>query len=409
VFLHDGKLVTGSKSLGNGSLTHPTPPLGKTVTNALMLPDGQMGRQATLTFLPVFEEGGKHLPGKVAVTVTVARHTGGLAEKLTGLAWLLVAVGAAATLGAAGAMFFVVNRGLRPLGQLAAHIGAMGSDDLGERIELADTPAELSAVVLRLNEMLERLQATFLRERRFTADAAHELRTPLAGLETILDVCATRARSSEEYVKTLAKCQRISQGMHAMVDSLMTLARVDSRQLAVTMSRVPLAAMVQEAWTTCAGAAAAKGLRVGMKIDPQLCVETDAEKLRMIVNNLLDNAVSHSDAKGWVRIEGKAVGNDVALSVSNSGSTLNEEQVRRAFDRFWRGDAARRDTGLHCGLGLSLCSELTAVLSGEIAAVSEPGGVFLVRVVLPGRAEAATQTRRDDSSSAADRLASISA
>jgi signal transduction histidine kinase len=146
-----------------------------------------------------------------------------------------------------------------------------------------------------------------------------------------------------------------------------------------------------------------------MKIDPQLCVETDAEKLRMIVNNLLDNAVSHSDAKGWVRIEGKAVGNDVALSVSNSGSTLNEEQVRRAFDRFWRGDAARRDTGLHCGLGLSLCSELTAVLSGEIAAVSEPGGVFLVRVVLPGRAEAATQTRRDDSSSAADRLASISA
>lgn len=407
VYLDDGKVVATSKSLGKALLSHPTPPLGKPVINAVTLPDGQMGRQATLTFMPVFEESGKHLPGKVAVTVTVARHTEDLAEKLTGLAWLLVGVGAVATLGAAGAMLVVVNRGLRPLGQLATRIASMGSDDLGERIELADTPAELSIVVLRLNEMLERLQATFLRERRFTADAAHELRTPLAGLETILDVCATRSRSPEEYAKTLAKCQRIARGMHAMVDSLMTLARVDSKQLPVTISRVPLAAMVQEAWTMCASAAAAKGLRVGMKIDPQLCANTDAEKLRMIVNNLLDNAVSHSDSKGWVRIEAKAAGEGVALSVSNSGSKLNEEQVRRAFDRFWRGDAARRDTGLHCGLGLSLCSELTAVLSGEIAAVSEPGGVFLVRVVLPGRADGA-QRPEAEKTSAAEHLASIS-
>ena len=407
IYLDDGKVVATSKSLGKGFLSHPTPPLGKPMVNAVTLPDGQIGRQSTLTFMPVFEEGGKHLPGKVAVTVTVARHTADLAEKLTGLAWLLVGVGAVATLGAAGAMLLVVNRGLRPLGHLATRIASMGSDDLGQRIELTDTPEELSIVVLRLNEMLERLQATFLRERRFTADAAHELRTPLAGLETILDVCATRSRSPEEYAKTLAKCQRISRGMHAMVDSLMMLARVDSKQLPVTISRVPLATMVQEAWTMCASAAAAKGLRVGMKIDPQLCANTDAEKLRMIVNNLLDNAVSHSDAKGWVRIEAKAAGEGVALSVSNSGSKLNEEQVRRAFDRFWRGDAARRDTGLHCGLGLSLCSELTAVLSGEIAAVSEPGGVFLVRIVLPQRADDVKEEARDESSIAAERLASI--
>lgn len=409
VYLDDGKVVATSKSLGRGLLSHPTPPVGKTITNTTTLPDGEAGRQATFTFMPVYEEGDKHLPGKTAVTVTVARHTADLMEKLTGLAWLLVGMGAVATLGAAGAMLLVVTRGLRPLGQLASRIGSMGSHDLGQRVELSDTPAELSTVVLRLNEMLERLQATFLRERRFTADAAHELRTPLAGLETILDVCATRSRSPEEYAKTLAKCQRIARGMHAMVDSLMTLARVDSKQLTVTISRVPLAAMVQEAWTACAGAAATKGLRVGMKIDPQLCVNTDAEKLRMIVNNLLDNAVSHSDAKGWVRIEAKAAGEGVALSVSNSGSKLNEEQVRRAFDRFWRGDAARRDTGLHCGLGLSLCSELTAVLSGEIAAVSEPGGVFLVRVALPGRAEAEKEAVGEESVCAAERLAAISA
>jgi signal transduction histidine kinase len=407
VFLDDGSVVATSKSLGSQSLSHPVPPPGKPITSAITLPDNQPGRQATLSFMPVFEDSqGHHLPGKRIVTVTVARHIRELTEKLTGLAWLLAGVGAIATLSAAGAMFLVVQRGLRPLSQLAAKIASTSSDNLDQRIELAGIPAELATVVLRLNELLERLQSTFVRERRFTADAAHELRTPLAGLETILDVCATRERPAADYVKTLAKCQRIVRGMHCMVDGLLTLARADGRQLAVTISRVPLAVMVQEAWTTHASAAAAKGLRVSMKIDPHLAADTDAEKLRMIVNNLLDNAVSHSDAKGWVRIEARPAGKRVALSFSNSGSALNEEQVQRAFDRFWRGDSARRDTGLHCGLGLSLCCELTGVLAGEIAATSEPGGVFLVRIVLPNRSPDRSPA---PDTSAAEKLESITA
>jgi len=386
VFRSNDKLVATSASLNGKAIAHPTPAQGAPELEVVVLPDGMPGRQATLSFMPPYEDSkGNNTPGTEVVIVTVARHTHDLDEKVMGLAWLLVAVGAVATLGAAGAMFVVVQRGLRPLGQLAGRIADMGSDDLGERVELSNTPAELGVVVLRLNELLDRMQSTLIRERRFTADAAHELRTPLAGLEAILDVCTTRQRPAEDYVKTLTKCQRIVRGMHLMVDSLMTLARADTQQLSVTISRVPLAAMLQEAWTTCSGNAAAKGLRVGMKVDPRLCVDTDTEKLRMIVSNLLDNAVSHSDAAGWIRIEAKASGDRVELAVSNSGSTLNEEQVRRAFDRFWRGDAARRNTGVHCGLGLSLCRELTAVLGGEISATSEPGGVFLVRVVLPNR------------------------
>ena len=384
VFVDDGKVVAKSTSLGNQPLPHPTPTPGATVTEVVTLPDGLPGRQTTLTFMPPFEDAqGNTTPGTRVVTVTVARHTDVLHQKLAGLAWLLTGVGAVATLGAALAMLLVVQRGLRPLGLLASRIASMGSGNLGDRIELADTPDELAAVVLRLNELLDRLQSTLLRERRFTADAAHELRTPLAGLETILDVCATRPRPTEDYVKVLAKCHRIVRGMHAMVESLMTLARADSRQLAVALSRVSLATLVKDCWTAQQPAAVTKSLRVSFDIDRRLAIDTDVEKLRMIVNNLLDNAVNYSDPDGWVRIEAHSEGEGIELAISNSGSTLNDEQARRAFDRFWRGDAARRNTGIHCGLGLSLCRELAAVLDGEITATSEPGGVFLVRVLLP--------------------------
>src|SRR5207302_1169113 len=125
----------------------------------------------------------------------------------------------------------------------------------------------------------------------------------------------------------------------------------------------------------------------------------DADKLRIVVNNLLDNAVRHADAGGWLRVEGRVAdeadeadeaaggaggaGGRVELCVSNGGCTLTAEQAGRVFDRFWRGDAARADAGLHCGLGLSLCREIVALLSGRIEATAGPGGLFRVRLSLP--------------------------
>jgi two-component system heavy metal sensor histidine kinase CusS len=384
VWVEPGQLVASSPSLGGRPLPHPVPAKGASAIESVVLPDGLPGRQSTMTFVPVLEDSSGHSSrGTRTVTVTVARHIQPIEQKLAHLALLLLGIGAAATLGAAGAMLLVVRSGLRPLQQLAARIDSMGDDNLGERVKLPDAPAELTVVAQRLNELLDRLQSTVVRERRFTADAAHELRTPLAGLETILDVCATRPRPAEDYARTLVKCHQIVRGMHAMVDSLMTLARADTQQLGVTLSRVPLAVVLQDCWTSYSQAAAAKSLQPAFEMDSRLTIDTDTEKLRMIVNNLLDNAVSHADAGGWLRVEGRVAGNNIEITFSNSGSALNEVQAARAFDRFWRGDAARRNTGVHCGLGLSLCRELVAILSGEIVATSEPGGVFLVRVILP--------------------------
>jgi signal transduction histidine kinase len=388
VWLPDGRVVARSNSVGDEGLPHPTPPPGSTVVQTVTLPDGKPGHQATLTFVPPVDNGHEvHSPGTIPVTLTVAWHVDEVGRKLTRLAWLLAGTGAGATLAAAAAMVWVVRRGLRPLEALAARIETTGRDQLAERIELADAPGELTGVVLRLNELLDRVERTVVRERRFTADVAHELRTPLAGLTATLDVCAARRRMPEEYERTIDKCSAIVRSMGAMVENLMTLARADARQLPVRASRTPLKELVDNCWATYEPAAAARGVAAVFQVDDDLTVQTDAEKLRIVVNNLLDNAVSHADAGGWLRVHARdADDGSVELRVSNSGSRLTAEQAGRAFDRFWRGDAARSETGVHCGLGLSLCREVTTLLGGAITATSDPGGVFEVCLRLPAPA-----------------------
>jgi signal transduction histidine kinase/outer membrane protein TolC len=388
----DGSLLASSSAPGSATLPRGSGAVGHMAIEAMQLPDGQPGRRATINLLVSVEgPNGILSPGTRTVALTVARHSAEVDRKLAGLAWLLLGTVATAILTAMGTLLIVVRRGLRPLEALAARISSAGPDDLGERIELTDAPGELTPVVVRLNELLDRVQMTVVRERRFTADVAHELRTPLAGLEAILDVCAARRRPSEEYERTIEKCTRIVRAMHTMVENLMTLARADARQLSVELKPLKPAALIEEAWAVFEPAAEQKQFTAVLKVDPRLVVRTDAEKLRIVVNNLFDNALSHGMRGGWLRVQARQTAGAsgeprVELIFTNNGSRLTPEQASRAFDRFWRRDESRGGTGVHCGLGLSLCREIVTLLGGEIDATSEPGGMFTVRLSLPGAA-----------------------
>jgi signal transduction histidine kinase len=366
------------------------PAPGPGVVGYVTLPDGRPGRRVDLAFVPSGEHGphaGETRPppagGGHLVTLSVARHTADLDSRLGRLAGLLAAVGVAATAAATLVMAVVVTRGLRPLSALASRIESVGPDSLDARVELRGVPGELSAVVNRLNDLLGRLQVAVDRERRFTADVAHELRTPLAGLEATIDVCAARDRSPADYARTLDACGRIVRGMHAMTESLLTLARADARRLPVDAAPVLVGPLLRECWAAFDGTAAARGLTVGFAVAGELAATADARLLRVVINNLLDNAVTHANAGGFVRVVAAAEGDGrVSVAVTNSGAVLGAGDVERVFDRFWRGDAARRDTGLHCGLGLSLCREIVGLLAGAIAVRVDPAGLFEARVTL---------------------------
>ena len=350
----------------------------------IRLPNGKSGRQIAYRFKPRFEGDDGKAQGKSqrSAILVLARPTHDLDDALEYLTWLLLGVSTAAILASVGVMGLVIGRGLRPLQTLAKSIERVGAGDLSERIRLDGTPREMTPVVQRLNDLLARLDSALTREKSFTADVAHELRTPLAGLGTMLEVCATRRREPEAYETVVGKSLRLVQGMHAMVDNLLLLARADARQLSADPEPVDLAPFLRECWSPFEPRATARQLRVEWEMDLNGQVKLDVAKARIILNNLFDNAVTYTDDGGLIRIAAACVGGRTTLTLTNTGSRVAPADAGRLFDRFWRGDEARSDAGIHCGLGLSLCKKIVDLLGGTLTADSRDG-TFTVTVTLP--------------------------
>ena len=296
---------------------------------------------------------------------------------------MLVLVGLVAVALSAGVLWLTVRRGLRPVDGLASQIARLGEADLAARLEAPDAPRELLPVVDRLNELLGRLEAAFQRERAFSADVAHELRTPLAGIRSTLDVALTRPRGALEYEDVLRGCLRIAVQLQRMVEHLLTLARLDAGQVEIRPEAVCVNTLVRDAWEPVAESAEARRLDVRWALAERVTVTTDRSLLDLVVRNVFENAVVHADEGGSVVVETAARENGVEIRVTNSGSRLSGQQAGQVFERFWRGDAARTETGVHCGLGLPLVKEVVTVLGGSVAVQSTEGGEFRITISIP--------------------------
>ena len=389
---HDGKIIVRSESWPKAVWPKPeSRPVGTTEYAFLTLPDGGRARGVCFSFMPRWAEDKRAEPAaRPAVTLLVVRDAGGLDSKMQQLAWLLAGVFSLTTLVTAGLMAWVVGRGLKPLGALAAGIQGIGEDELSKRVKLSAAPVEMRPVVERLNELLERVEASFTRERAFTADVAHELRTPLAGLTTALEVCSTQRRSAEEYERIVGKCLKVSRGMRGLVENLLTLARADAHELKPANETVDVSALLRDLWREFELSAAGKRLEVAWSVPEELEIQGDRGLMMVVLRNLVDNAVTYADEGGSIRISGSQENGEAIIGIANSGSQVASEDARRVFDRFWRGDAARNVTGQHCGLGLALCQRIVTLLGGKIVVETAAGGEFEVIVRAPAGAPQAS-------------------
>jgi signal transduction histidine kinase len=374
-----------SPSLGNFDLPLPARPSFEPEYRSLMLPGGTAGRSVAISFDPHVDEDDERAEGEAAVprvTLAVARDTSALDATLARLGVLLLVVTVAAAAVCVVLTSGVIRRELRPLGSLASSIEQVGIANLAERIDIADCPVELDPVVACLNQLLVRLDAAITREKSFTADVAHELRTPLAGLETTLEVCASRPRDAAGYQSAVTNCLGITRGLHVLVDHLLQLARADARQRVLEPEPVAINDLVQECWSPFAGRAAERELRTEWKLNGATSVPVDRAAARQVLTNLFDNAVTYADQRGQLRTSVVDDADHVAITIANSGCSLDARDASRVFDRFWRGDASRTGAGHHCGLGLSLCRQLVELHQGTITAEIRDGW-FSVRLVLP--------------------------
>ncbi len=347
----------------------------------MQLPDGRTGRAASLLFLPKVDEEAELPITPERVRLVVVRETAALDSEISFLRKLLTGVTGGTIVLALLVGVAVVYRGLRPMRTLASRISSIKQDDLSVRLPTKRIPTELAPVVERLNDLLERLEDAFRRERAFTADAAHELRTPLAGLRSVMEVALTRPRTDDEYKQALTECLDIARRTQAMTDNLLELARLDSGQATFKPETLRLAELVEGCWRYLASDSVRRGITFEARIPASLECEADRDSLMTTLSILLTNAAEYTNDGGLIEVAAVGRANLVELTVSNSGCRLSTEQIKHVFERFWRGDASRTNTGIHCGLGLATARHLVTALDGEIDARVN-GNIFSVRLKL---------------------------
>lgn len=325
---------------------------------------------------------GIHRPGE-AVVLGIFRDSSGHRRFLELFLFMLLATG----LGSLGvlslAVWMTIKKGAQPINELAANIEGISEKDLAERLEDTAVPQELAPLVHKFNTFLDRLEASFNREKGFTSDAAHELRTPLAGLRSTIEVALARKREGESYRETLEGALEIVHQLESLVKSLLALARLESGQETMGRSQVLLERCVRDAWERWGDAAREKGVAASLNFSNGAMAVLDGELLGQVLEELFRNAVYYVDPGGAVKVDLSSEEQRVCLRVANSGSKVSREETERVFDRFWRGVHSRDDTGVRFGLGLPIVRKIVDTMGMQIQVRSEIDGEFVVTLTIP--------------------------
>lgn len=283
--------------------------------------------------------------------------------------WFFV-VAAALVMGLAG--WAAVGRGLAPLREIRRKTAAITPSRLDRRIDLNDVPPELEALAASLNAMLERLENAFRRLSDFSADLAHELRTPVSNLLTQTQVTLSKARTAAEYRDILASNAEELERLGPIISDMLFLAQADPPPALPRRERVDLGAEVR---SLCAYyEVLAEDGGIALNVIGQGTVSGDRLMLRRAVANLVSNALHHTPAGGRVGVVlENAPQGGLSLAVHNSGAPIAPEHLPRLFDRFYRADPARQARGDGTGLGLAITRAIMAAHGGEATVTSVPG------------------------------------
>jgi signal transduction histidine kinase len=274
----------------------------------------------------------------------------------------------------------VAGRLLRPLHDTTATARRLSAEDLDQRIQLGGPRDELRELADTFDEMLERLQAAFASQRRFVANAAHELRTPLAILRTEIDVTLDRSDAGPEELTAMAQVLRDVIGRsERLLDGLLVLATSEG-QVPVD-APVDLARLVRASLAARSPAAAAAGLNVRRHVEA-VEVRGHRELLGRLVDNLVDNAITHNVPGGWIDVRLARAGSEVVFIVASSGRTVPPEAAESVFEPF-RRVTDRTGSARGAGLGLSIVRSVAAAHGGTVAGQPVEGGGLTVTVRLP--------------------------
>ena len=369
MWLPDGSTLLRSPSLGNATLRGAFGSLQVPTVANVALPDGGAGRAIGIAFVPrIDEEAPPRRAGDPAplVKLVLARHRASLDHRLDLLATAILLVGVGTAVATVLLVALMVGRGLRPLDALASRAASIDAGALDVRFPTMGMPAELRPICERLNELLGRLQASFARERMFSSDVAHELRTPIAELRAASETALRWPEDRAATARALQDAVEIAVQMESITAGLLALARCESGLQAVVRERVDIATLLDVVWRPMAERAREKRLGASWDVPDGAACVGDPALLRLLLTNLLFNAVEYSPPDTTLRCQATVAGDRCAVTVSNQTHDVTADDLPHLFDRFWRKDASR--TGARSGLGLALAKAFAVAMGMEIKA-----------------------------------------
>ncbi len=278
--------------------------------------------------------------------------------------------------------YWMSGRALQPVDAISRAAAQIGAHELSARLPARGVGDELDRLSGVLNDMLTRLEGSFNRITEFTADASHELRTPVAIIQTTAELMRTRPRSMEEHMRSWSMVTAETERMARLIADLLTLARFDASKTTLDFQRMDLSEVVRGAAEEMRVMADAKSLRLLVDL-PQPCViEGDAPALGRAVCTLLDNAIKFTPALGEIRVSIRG-GETACVTVSDTGPGIGPGDLPLIFERFYRVSKDRSRTTGGVGLGLSIARMIVEKHGGEIRAESVAGKGSVFTICLP--------------------------
>ncbi len=300
----------------------------------------------------------------------------------------------------AGIGVFVAGRGLKPVENITRTVQRISADQLHRRLGQSDPawsrsrlrsgwPIELNDLAAAFDEMLDRLEASFNRLSQFSADIAHELRTPINNLIGETEVALSRNREAAEYREVLESSLEEFSRLSHIIESLLFLARAESPEARIDKKNLDLDKEIENVVEFYEAIADERGIALiyNRILEPGagVTVSADPTLMRQAVSNLVSNAVRYTPRGGKVEIEVKSgTDNGVEISVEDNGSGIESGHIARIFDRFYRADTSRSENNSGSGLGLSIVGSIMQLHHGTVTIASEPGKGTMVTLKFPG-------------------------
>ncbi len=278
---------------------------------------------------------------------------------------------------------FATRKALQPLTDMTHSAAAIGAATVAERrLPVPRTKDEVQALALAFNATLERLAAAFVRQRRFTADASHELRTPVTAILGQAELALSRSRAPEAYQDSLQRIAEEAERMQRLIGRMLALARAEGGQPVLNFAPADVAALLRTLTETLAVQAEEKQVDLELQAPESAVITTDADSLTQILLNLIENAIAYTD-HGLVQVGLVEQGDGICITVADSGSGIAPEQMAAIFEPFFRADPSRQRQSGGVGLGLALAHELTRLLGGDLSAANRAEGGAVFTLVLP--------------------------